>query len=464
MQSVVFEPSKYSWAMTEELFEEIVTVAPLQEFCQRHNDKLWETGGWDRNGKKFLHDSDVEVLGVRGFVERYMGGEMPFGEEEIKEGFVRYMARANETRELFGSGRLERAWTGALRQLPEVGMFTLGSWDFDKTIALQHRVETKGRGWEEIRCEVYEHKHNWDAGHNHARCRRPQEPVGGAVFNTAIASLIAAGSTITGLDIKYCAEETFSWADNGLLQDLDLSHLESLFFRPQTWEDGEGEKMGDRNFDLGREERLEARAALAVTSILKKSSQSIKTLEIVTGVPRCPFAWPLPDSIIALPSLERFYTGASLHLPAFARFVKLARNLKHLELKSCHGKGWEWRQLWDAIRHHPSRMMLVFDQLPCSDAAEISMNHWTGEESKDEGYEDDVWMNIDRSLENYVSNRGKWDRSCRMWFDGAASDEETESEDESGSDEESAGGEDGSEGPDGPDDEDMDGEDRRDEE
>jgi hypothetical protein len=168
--------------------------------------------------------------------------------------------------------------------------------------------------------------------------------------------------------------------------------------------------------------------------------RSLRDLEIFPGDTNdWPLSWPVPpedpivdDSyqIVELPVLERFQTAVNLNLGSFARFLRLAKNIKHLELDSCvGGDDGEWRDLWRAIRYHPSRMQLAFDQIPCNDATELSMSHFTGDASRANDNPDDPWINIYYELEMYLSNRGSWGRSCRMWFDGLGSDDEyTDSE------------------------------------
>jgi hypothetical protein len=139
------------------------------------------------------------------------------------------------------------------------------------------------------------------------------------------------------------------------------------------------------------------------------------------------------NDLLVLPALQSFITGVPLRLSPFAIFLHQCSALKYLQLDGCHGRDGDWRELWDAIRHHPNRMALELDQLPCVDCTEVSVSHHTGEASTEE-FDDDPWMNIDYSLENYLSGRRHWDRTLRMWFENGTG-ESTDSE--SGGDEES---------------------------
>lgn len=105
-----------------------------------------------------------------------------------------------------------------------------------------------------------------------------------------------------------------------------------------------------------------------------------------------------------------------------------------------------------AIRYHPNRLRVEVDQIPCHSASEVSLRHDTGDEEEESlDRDEDPWsvhavqsesfcmrkltfyrMDIDRSLARYLSNRAKWNESCRMWFEEGGDGEEGAVSEESG--------------------------------
>lgn len=421
VRSVTMAPSKYSWDMTEDIFQDIVLTTPLQKFCEKANKEMERNAGESFDWRNRLGRSQFAELGMKGFVQRYMDGKMPFSDADIRAGYEHYMQHAQHTRQLFETKQVHRAWTKVLMQLPDVHSFKIGIYDFKCT---------PRRPWPDLGCVVDLHEHHHGKGHNASVCRQLQEPVAEALFSAAIASLVAARSEIIQLDIECVVDGRFVWADNGELDGLDLSHLQTLSFQP----------VGADYRHQDPEATVTARYSLAITTLLHKCSPNLQKLDIRSHFASCPIPWPPPSTsdstdLPLLPALLSFRTNLELRLPAFARFLHRAPILGYLQLDSCHGKLGEWRELWDAVRHHPNRMMLEFDQLPCHEATEVSLTHHTGEASKTE-FEEDVWDNINWSLENYMSGLRHWDRSLRMWFDDGYDSEDDDDEDDDDEDNE----------------------------
>jgi hypothetical protein len=407
VKKIVFQPSKYSWDMTNDIYGDISIINKLFAFCQEKEDemKAEHIHGETRWRIHFPGTSEVFKLGYTDFVRKYMDGEMPISRDEIEASFEKYMGSAIELRGMFESGQVHHAWTNMLLQLPNVHTFGIGRWKYED-----------------------DHKHDWHK-HNEVVCRQVQEPVGEAVFNTTLASLISAGSRIEKLRINSMTDCHFAWADNGTLDALDLSCLHALKLDIECCHDFHHNSL--------QEDEVRIRFNIAVTALLRKCQSSLRHLRVLST--HCPdFEWPPTDAgeshgIPPLPALESFTTELTLLLPNFADLLLQSCELKHLKLNLCHGDLGDWHELWDAIRNHPSRMLLTFDQLPCNEVAEVSMDHHTGEESKEE-WSDDVWGNINYSLENYLSGRRHWDRTLQMWFgdgDGGPTDDE-EDDDTSG--------------------------------
>ena len=415
VKTIVMEPTKYSWTMTEEIFGDIVLIAPLQDFCDRDREKIWarRDAGEDISGATYLGRAQFAKLGMRGFVQEYMNGEMPFSDADINASFERYMQHAQRTRDAYETGQVRRAWVKVLTELPDVHDFKIGYWDYSCT--------TK-KPWRELGCEIEGHQHSYDRGHGESVCRRLQVPVGQALFTAAIASLAAARSKIANLNVECVVDDYFAWADSGELDHLDLSRLKNLSFQPIEVEDHETDSKAT----------IIARNSIAVTALLRKCSNTLQNLDFRSYTSSCPMPWPPPSTpgsldLPPLPALTSFRTNLSLQLSAFSHFLHRAPALSHLQLDGCGGELGEWRHLWDAIRDHPNRMALEFDQLPCIDWTELSVYHHTGEPSKI-AFVDDPYDNIDYSLENYLSGRRHWDRSLRLWFDN--NDEPSEEEDD----------------------------------
>ena len=422
VKTIVMKPTKYSWTMTEHIFGDIVLIAPLLEFCDEENRKIRarRDAGEDVRGAIYLGRDQFAKLGMKGFVHEYMNGKMPFLEQEIEVGFERYMRQAQRTLDAFKTKEIECAWTKALMQLPDVHTCKIGKWDYN--------YATK-KPWKDIGCNINGHQHNYGI-HEEAVCRQLQEPIGEALCSAAIASLIAAQSEISDLTVDCVVDGSFAWADNGELDDLDLSRLQALSFQP----------CGAEDYTTDLEASVSARYSLATTALLRKCSGSLQNLDFCSFTSSCPMSWPpssSPDSpsLLLLPRLTRFRTSLTLRLSAFAQFLHRAPALTHLHLESCYGEDGQWRDIWDAIRTHPSRMMLDLEQLPCFDWGELGVYHHTGEASKQQ-FAEDLYERLDCSLENYLSGKGHWDRSLRMWFDG--DDEPSEDEDEDSSEDEDA--------------------------
>lgn len=408
VKSIVVVPTKFSWAMTEEIFGDILLIPPLEEFCKEVNDKTraeMDPNAAYRHGM-WLGREQFASLGMRGFVQEYMNGEMPVTDEEIRKGYERYMRQAQRTREMYEIGELERAWTRVLAELPNVHGLKVGIWDYRGSTP-------RNSSWRDAGCEINSHEHFYDKGHHHDVCQQVHAPVGEALFIAAIASVSASRTSITELEMEYVVDGRFAWADNGALNCLDLSHLQTLSFQPVAVE--------ERYLGSDARDAIIARYSVATEAILRRCSTTLERLEFCPSVSECPMSWPprtfpgCPD-VPPLPALRSFKTGLTLRLSAFAHFLHQSPKLTHLQLDGCHGDEGEWRELWDAIRMHPSRMELELEQLPCVDWTELSVFHHTGGPS-DGKLTGDPCNDIDWSMGNYLSGLRHWDRNCQYWFD-----------------------------------------------
>ena len=313
VERIVFEPTKYSWAMTRDTFREIVLFRALQPHCAEHD----------------VSEPRLALMGAETFIQDYLQGKPPVDEQELQRHYETYMTHANETKELYDSGILAPAWASVLRKLPNVGMVRIGRWDYTGDEILDAELLSTLAAGQSHRCDHEEHV-----------CRRLQAPVGDAIVSIAFSALHEAGVGITQLDIKCVQSGDFTWADDGSLGRLDLSQTHKLLFRPCCQE------IGEYHADE-EEQRIGQRCGLALDQLLKRCSPSIKHLEIFPGISFSPMLFPL-DAPRPLPALRFLKTGADLRFAAFANLIKDAGDLREVHFDGNHGVrgSGTWRQIW----------------------------------------------------------------------------------------------------------------------
>lgn len=405
VKAISMEPSKYSWSMMEDLFQHIVSVPRIEKIFHGLNKKRNGVlnAGEDYSSLPMSRREELEKLGWKNFVQKHTDGKLPFSDTELAASFERYKQHAQRTHEMFETKRIHHAWTRVFTQLSEAHSFRIGVWEPDG---------------DKVDCEIGSdhHQHNI-LSHDAAVCQRWHEPVGEALFRAAIASLTAARSKVMQLEIECIFDGKYDWADDGTLDELDLSSLHTLSFSPV-----EVEFQEMREWPSECEATVIARCSLALTTLLRKCSPNLRKLLLFPGDFRAHYLdWPLvddaaPASLPILSALESFTTSLGLRLTAFGQFLLQCPALTFLQLDGCEGDEGEWRDLFDAVRNHPNRMTVEFDQLPCNVYTTCSVSHYTGEASKTEFYQD-PFSNIGYSLENYLSGRRHWDRTLRMWFE-----------------------------------------------
>lgn len=412
VKAVVFVPSKYSWAMTEQKFWDIIWAPRVEEIYNALREK--ERQIWDAWGRAFSAAAelkkDFEELGLMGLIEKHANGPIQFTKDEVAKGYERYMYLAQRTRELFESKRVERAWVRVLTQLPDVQFFNIGIWEFN----CGHMEQD----WKKAGCEIEIHPHGQDRlGHSHAVCRRLHASVGEALFRAAVASLIAAQSTVSWLEVECILDDEFIWAHDGTLDNWDLSQLQSLVFNPVGAARQEIEQWSDEHKDAAS-----ARCGHALVTLLRKCSSGLTELKFFPDGQYGDnyLVWPpaAPNKPPKLPVLEELTTGANLHLRTFSRYLLQCPSLDYLRLEGCKGVEGLWPELWDAIRDHPNRMLIEFDDLPCNMETfeTCSMRYDPKGASSAEDEDDEAADAIEYSLRNYFSGKGHWDHTLSMWF------------------------------------------------
>jgi hypothetical protein len=398
-------------------------------------------GEGEGEGSQILFPGEDVTSSVRELVEKHIDGVPPFPKEEMRAHYERYMVEANLTRELFESREVKTAWANMLKQLSNAVDFSIGMWSSD-SFACREKDSRRGKAWMTLDCSIYGHQHGREDTGNictHEKCLLLQEPVGDVLLSAVLSGLSLASSNVKELEIKCVNSGACTWVDDGSLDGLDLSKLQRLSFEPRI--------VGVSNHPLlrGSGDRLEERLGVGITAILRKCAQSLQTLDLMgnAGV------WTLfPENhyaVVSLPSLKRFTTSAEIHCSSFAFFLCQARNLEHVELKGCRGRGeGEWREIFQAIRHHRCRMLVVFDQLYFPGVygipdRVITIHHDTRENTPRESVLPRVDRGFDYSMKMYMSNRVQWNRTLEDFFqywdleegdEWQSGDEETDEEQE----------------------------------
>lgn len=410
--------------MTKEKFRDIIWAPRVEEIYDelRSRERQERDAGGDFDASSVLKQ-EFEELGLRGLVEKHADGQLPFTHDEVTKGYKRYMQHAQRAHELFDSKRVERAWARVLAQLPDVAFFNIGLWEWDSGSTEQD--------WKAAGCEMQIHAHGQDRlGHSHAVCRQLQASVGELLLRAAVASLIAAQSTVSHLEVECVLDGQFTWADDGTLNNLDLSMLQSLFFNPVG-----ATKQESSEWPEEYAETANARCGLALVALLRKCSSSLVELKFFPEgwYGDNYLVWPPapPNQPPKLPALEELTTGASINLSAFSRYLFQCPSLNYLRLEGCEGVDWMWRELLDAIRNHPNRMLIEFDDLPCNEHTlePFSIRHDTREAHSAEFEGDDPFDDIQYSVANYLSGKRHWDRTLSMWFEDGEGSERSEDDD-----------------------------------
>ncbi|KAH6616851.1 hypothetical protein C7974DRAFT_53419 [Boeremia exigua] len=420
VKAITMVPSKYTWTMTEGKFQHIIWSPRAEEIFDEK---------FSVNDSSALGRQEIKELGLVSFVEKHTDGAMPFTKGEVATGYERYMQHARRTREMFETKQIDRAWSRLLAELPDVDSFNIGLWNFDSST---------DQNWRKRGCDLQIHGHGYGIpGHEYEACRQLHAPVGEALFRAAIAALTTARSNVSRLEIECVVDGEFTWADDETLDGLNLSRLQSLVFDPigADWREA-------GNWSREHKAAAGARCGLALVTLLNKCSSSLRELSFFPQRSGNYFDWPpaAPNWPPVLPALGSLTTGTGLDLSGFARFLLQSPALVYLRLDGSEWRRGEWRELWDAIRNHPNRMTLNFDQLPCSNYGECSVYHYTGEASTLDS-DEDQWDNVQYCLENYLSGRSPWNRTLTLWFEesdfefsDSDNDESDSAENDSGDD------------------------------
>jgi hypothetical protein len=172
----------------------------------------------------FAFKDNFNKLGLASFLKKHTDGPLPFTNSNIIRGYDCYIQHARLTNKMFETKQIDRAWVRVLTQLLHVKLLNIRIWDFDSHLS---------EDWRELGCEIRTHRHSYETPRYELLvCWQLHEPIGEALFRAAMASLVAAWSPILHLEIKCVLNNSFTWADDGTLDGLDLGQLQSLSFDP----------------------------------------------------------------------------------------------------------------------------------------------------------------------------------------------------------------------------------------
>ncbi|CAI6334181.1 unnamed protein product [Periconia digitata] len=369
VKNITFQPTEYAWGMTRTIFREIQNIASTSR--------------------------------------------VPPTKDEVDAGFEKHMLQANRLRELFESGKLARSWGNMMSRMGEGVTFEVGDWAFQPS-KLPSRTP--------LECVAFPHRHlPNDKKHNVKKCALIYGSFGEKLFDTVIASLITAKVRPKGLIIRHQvrggSKESYMWAHDGRLDQLDLSNLQTLWFQPQIprWDDHD-DPFGHKALAIER-----WRLSSVVTNLLEKTASSLREFYLFP-YRNYVMGWPIAErQIIALPQLRKMRTYAVYDMYLLADLVRQAPHLNHLTMYGRPLPG-NWREFFRAIRYHPSRMILsmreiVVNYLHGLGRWDLNLKRYdTAARSTRKHYQNNPFNDTMYSLENYISNHGKWSKTCDFVF------------------------------------------------
>lgn len=193
-----------------------------------------------------------------------------------------------------------------------------------------------------------------------------------------MASLVAARFPISHLEIECVLDNSFTWAENGTFDGLDLGQLQGLSFGPveANWRES-------RHWTEGHKRTAAAWCGFALGTLLHKCSSSRVESNFAPGHNGKYLVLPpaTPNHLPILPTRDSLKTGTNLNLSRFVRFISQSPSLSYVQLICCGGF-YLWREVWKAIRDHPSRIIIDFEGLSCNKYGEFSVNCYTEQASE----------------------------------------------------------------------------------
>ena len=373
-------PAK-NWTITLEGFREVVIAQAIQKHA------------WDSPNRPIFSTCSFQA-----YIKRHWNGKFPVSDDQIRVGFEKYHAEALAIRDLLLGGELETAWISALQVLQNVRHL--------RFVSARH-VERDGEHLPAAPdCIIRPHDHGDD--HPYESCDRAATAMGDAVFAAGIGCVAKADLKAQILEVRCFMTGDFGWESLSSWQRLDLSQLQEFRFGP---------RMESELPDYWKQSEVIAdRATDAVAAVLRKCKGS---LEYLRYEPPCPMRWP-DQEVIPLPKLRDLYLAEG-----FVRTGNLSRWMAGMLLLKCfqleyadHCEG-GWMDLFDAIRDHPNRIRISFEEtITVQDFESFGMDYDTAdfEIYLETPESDDPYENIERSLALYLSGKIEYDETLGDWL------------------------------------------------
>ncbi|KAM5353839.1 hypothetical protein ACJ41O_000489 [Fusarium nematophilum] len=364
-----------SWALPFEMFSEIVTYEALTQRVLEAGDKL--------GGKKArLYTS--RLSGKRAqekLVNEHLGGQWPFSETQLRDGFAAYMREAEATKALLedSDGEPAEAWVNALRKLgAKVRKIRFRSFRCERR---DDPSDYTSFNDPEPSCRLGPHNHSWGGAVYSYGCERAGAVAGDLVFARAMSCLATSGTKVRELTIRLNVTGKFAWekAIPGW-EKLDLSSLEELKFCPLTpmTHPSLVTKSLMELLPSPKEGEVLPRAQEALHALIKKSHGSLRHVYICEG----PMSWPdrSPENL-DMPALEQLELG-DVHPTLLGEWMARMPRLRRLKLEGSHTprdvQYAAWADVFDAVRDHPNvagpdapGMKVHFQQICTCDWTEI---------------------------------------------------------------------------------------------
>lgn len=385
----------HSWTIGYDIFEEIIVAQAIE----KHNNNLKLIGG--------IKYESARADGRQKHIDKHCNDVSPLSEEQIQAGFQAYRAEAEATNTLLHSDALKAAWTRALQKLPRARSFRFSSSEWDENRRDYLPVQPD--------CVVRPHGH--DGLHAIETCERALAVVGDAVFAAGIACLSEAGVEVEALKVACVMTTSFRWEDLPGWKSLNLAFMRRFKFQPRNGTDLNQSYPDAQPIsqDPERDYAVARGANEAVASVMKKSASHLEYFRY-DGM-HSPMRWP-GDETVSLPRLLHLdLSSGTMEATGFKKWMAGMPSLQELVLECLRISNYypEWLNVFDAIRHHPIGMRVIFNQIINCHYTELSIDYHTNEYEKflkmGEGRD---WIDDNkRSLALYLSGKGGYNRILR---------------------------------------------------
>lgn len=389
MKTVTLVAPSQSWALTFEGFREVIIDQAVQRHASDHG--IW-------NGSSYHRGEEANQK----YIERYWEGKFPIPDDQIQAGFEKYHKDALAAKELLYSTKLRSTWANAFRHLQAVYRLRFKSYD-PVTYQDPLRVQPDSVA----RCHYNGKNYQFDTR------GRIAAPVGDALFAAGVACLADANVKLKQLDVDCDMTGIFGWGTLPKWEDLDLSQIQIFNFQPEFKSDKEYLDA------FGGEDTTAERAAEAIATVLKKCKNDLQKFKYgYSGY----MQWP-GDEVIELPNLRFLSLGndciRSQNLKSWMAKMPLLEHLELLGTRLFNEDHTGYLNVFDAIREHPIRIMLIFEEFPFNNHSEIYLSYHTGDFQRllEQDEDEDSDVEIYRSLSLYLSGKIEYPECLRHWLE-----------------------------------------------